>query len=323
MIVRRSIARTLFLPLALALSGAAFAQAYPTKPVRMILPFPPGGPTDIAGRAIGQKLGEVLGQPVIPDNRPGATSNIGLELAARAPADGYTIVLASPPIAVSPSLYRKLNYNAQTDLQPLTLVAAMQNVMATHNSVPAKNLKELIALAKRHPGELNFSSSGPGSTNHLASELFRSMYGLKMTHVPYKGNAAALLALTSGEVHFGTYAVPPAIPVISANRVRGLAVLNDKRIPTLPQVPTARESGVDMVMPIWYGMLAPANTPRPIVDRLVSDLHKALASPDLKEKLAAAGVEPLTNTPEQFAEFIRSETARFAKIIKASGINPL
>jgi tripartite-type tricarboxylate transporter receptor subunit TctC len=149
------------------------------------------------------------------------------------------------------------------------------------------------------------------------------MHGLKMVHVPYKGNAGALLALTSGEVHFGTYAVPPAIPVINGNKVRGLAVLSDKRIPTLPQVPTARENGVDMVMPIWYGMLAPAGLPRPILDRLTSELHKALASPDLKERLAAAGVEPMTNTPEQFAEFIKSETVRFAKIIKESGIKPL
>ena len=323
MILLSRVVFTLF-ALAVSLPYAAHAQSYPTKPIRLILPFPPGGPTDIAGRAIGQKLSDLIGQPVIPDNRPGATSNIGIELAARAPADGYTIVLAAPPLAISPSLYAKLNYNAQKDLQPITLVAAMQNVMAAHNSVPAKNLKELIALAKRNPGKLNFSSSGAGSTNHLASELFRGMHGLKMVHVPYKGNAAALLALTSGEVDFGTYAVPPAIPVINGGRVRGLAVLTEQRIPTLPGVPTAKEAGVDnFVMPIWYGILAPAGTPRPIVDRLNAELHKALASPDLKERLAGAGVEPLVNTPEQFAEFIRSETVRYAKVIKDAGIKPL
>ena len=303
------------------LPHALHAQSYPVKPLRLILPFPPGGPTDIAGRAIGQKLGEQLGHPVVPDNRPGATSNIGLELAAKAPADGYTIVLAAPPLAISPSLYAKLNYDAQKDLAPITLVAAMQNVMASHTSVPAKSLKEFIQLARRHPGKLNFSSSGAGSTNHLASELFRSMFGLTMVHVPYKGNAAALLALTSGEVDFGTYAVPPAIPVIKANKVRPLAVLSETRVAAIPEVPTAKEAGVDnFVVPIWYGMLAPAGTPRPIIDRLNSELHKALAAADLKERLANAGVEPLVNTPEQFAAFIRDETTRYAQVVKAAGI---
>jgi tripartite-type tricarboxylate transporter receptor subunit TctC len=306
-----------------ALPFEAAGQTYPVKPIRLILPFPPGGPTDIAGRVVGQKLGEQLGQAVIPDNRAGATSNIGLELTARAAPDGYTIVFAGPPLAISPSLYSKLNYDAQKDLAPVTLVAAMQNVMASHKSVPAKNLKEFIQLARRNPGKLNFSSSGAGSTNHLAGELFRSMFGLKMVHVPYKGNAAALVALMSGEVDFGTYSVPPAIPPIKANRVRALAVLSDKRVPAIPEVPTAQEAGVDnFVMPIWYGILAPAGTPRAIIDRLNAELHKALASPDTKERLANAGVEPLVNTPEQFAEFIKTETARYAKIVKDSGITP-
>jgi tripartite-type tricarboxylate transporter receptor subunit TctC len=314
----------LFPVLALALPSAALAQSYPSRPVRLILPFPPGGPTDIAGRVIGQKLSELLGQPVIPDNRPGATSNIGLELASKAPPDGYTIVLAAPPIAISPSLYAKLNYDAQKDLAPITLVAAMQNVMATHNSVPAKTLKELIQLARNNPGKLNFSSSGAGSTNHLASELFRSTFGLKMVHVPYKGNAGALIALTSGEVDFGTYALPPAIAPIKSKKVRALALLSEKREPAIPDVPTAKEAGVDnFVVPIWYGMLAPAGTPRPIIDRLNGELHKALASADLKQRLAGIGVAPLVNTPEQFAEFIAQEKARYAKVVKAAGIKPM
>lgn len=321
MIVLSRLVCALFSLMLLVLPHAAMAQAYPAKPIRMILPFPPGGPTDIMGRVIAQKLSEQLGQPVVPDNRPGATSNIGLELASRSPPDGYTIVLAAPPIAISPSLYSKLNYDAQKDLAPITLVAAIQNVMAAHNSVPAKTLKEFIQLARRNPGKLNFSSSGAGSTNHLASELFKGMFELKMVHVPYKGNAAALLALTSGEVDFGTFAVPPAIPVIQANKVRPLAVLSETRIPALPNVPTAKEAGVDnFVVPVWYGMLAPAGTPRAIIDRLNAELHKALASADLKERLANAGVEPLTNTPEQFAAFIKSETVRYAKAIKDAGI---
>jgi len=313
----------LFALLPLAVTHPAMAQAWPVKPVRLILPFPPGGPTDITGRTIAQKLAEQIGQPVIPDNRPGATSNIGLELAAKSPPDGYTIVLSAPTIAISPSLYAKLGYDAQKDLAPITLVAAVQNVMAAHNSVPAKNLKEFIALARRHPGKLNFSSSGAGSTVHLAGELFKSMFDLKMVHVPYKGNAAALLALTSGEVDFGTFSVAPAIPVIRANRVRALAVLSEKRVAALPDVPTSKEAGVDdFVIPVWYGVLAPAGTPRPIIDRLNTELHKALASPDVKERLANAGVEPLVNTPEQFGEFIKSEIARYAKVVKTAGIKP-
>jgi tripartite-type tricarboxylate transporter receptor subunit TctC len=300
----------------------AFAQAYPTKPIRLILPFPPGGPTDIAGRAIAQKLSEQMGQPVIADNRPGATSNIGLELAAKSPPDGYTLVLTPPSIALSPSMYKKLNYDAARDFQPLTLVANMYYVMAAHPSVPARNLNEFIALAKRSPGKLNFSSSGPGAGNHLATELLRSMYGLQMVHVPYKGNVAGLIACASGEVDFGTFAVAPAIPIVKANKVRPLAALTEKRLDVLPDIPTAREQKVDLVSVQWYGMLVPAATPRPIAERLVSELHKAVSGRDLKEKLAISGIDTVTSTPEQFSELIRSETVQFAKVIKAAGIKP-
>lgn len=302
-------------------AGPAGAQSYPVRPIRLILPFPPGGPTDITGRAIAQKLGEQLGQSVIPDNRPGAAGNIGLELAAKAPPDGYTIVLTAPPIAISPSLYKKLNYNAQKELAPITLVAEIQNIIVAHNSVPVKNLKDLIDLARRNPGKLNFSSSGAGSTNHLASELLKGKYKLDMVHVPFKGSGPALVALMSGQVDWGTMAVPGAIPLVKAGKVRGLAVLSEKRVPALPQIPTAVESGVEgFVVSIWYGILAPAGTPRNVINRLNSELHKALASPDLKERLANSGVDPLTSTPEQFASHIRSETVRYAKIIKDAGI---
>ena len=311
--------------LAIALPHASFAQAvssYPSKPIRLILPFPPGGPTDIAGRAIGQKLSEQLKQPVIADNRPGATSNIGLELTAKSPPDGYTIVLTPPSISLSPSMYTKLNYDALRDLQPLSLVANMYYIQGVHNSVPAQNLKELIALVKRNPGKLNFSSSGLGAGNHLATELLMSMYGLKMVHVPYKGNVAGLLACATGEVDFGTYAVAPAIPIVKAKKIRALAALTEKRLDTLQEVPTAREQGVDLVSVQWYGMLAPAGTPRPIVDRLATELQKVVASPDIKEKLAASGIDMVSSTPEQFADLIRSETVRYAKVIKAAGIKP-
>ena len=307
---------------AFALSPGVFAQAYPTKPIRLILPFPPGGPTDIAGRAIAQKLSEQLGQPVIADNRPGATSNIGLELAAKSPPDGYTIVLTPPSIALSPSMYKKLSYDASRDLQPLTLVANMYYIMATHNSVPAKDLKEFIALAKRSPGKLNFSSSGLGAGNHLATELLRSMYQLQMVHVPYKGNVAGLIACATGEVDFGTFAVAPAISIVKAKRVRPLAALTEKRLGVLSEVPTAREQGVDLVSVQWYGILTPTGTPRPIVDRLVTEIQKAVSSPDVKDKLGASGIDTVTSTPEQFRDLIRTETALFAKVVKAAGITP-
>ena len=316
----RALACTVVALASLSQSSTATAQAYPTKPLRLILPFPPGGPTDIAGRAIAQKLSEQLEQPVIADNRPGATSNIGLELAAKSPPDGYTLVLTPPSISISPSMYKKLNYDAARDLQPLTLVANMYYIMATHNSVPAANLKEFIALAKRHPGKLNFSSSGLGAGNHLATELLKSMYGLSMVHVPYKGNVAGLLACTTGEVDFGTYALAPTIPMVKAKRVRPLAALTEKRVAVLPDVPTAREQGVDLVAVQWYGILTSAGTPRPIVDRLVAELQKAVAAPELKEKLANVGIDTVTSTPEQFGELIRAETARYAKVIKAAGI---
>lgn len=311
----------LFALVLMVLPGAAPAQAYPAKSIRLILPFPPGGPTDITGRAIAQKLSEQLGQSVVPDNRPGAAGNIGLELAAKAPRDGYTIVLAAPPIAISPSLYSKLNYDAIRDLAPISLVAEIQNIIVAHNSVPAKTLKELIQLARRNPGKLTFSSSGAGSTNHLASELLRGRYKLDIVHVPFKGSSPALVALMSGEVDFGTMAVPGAIPIVRANKVRPLAVLSERRVPALADVPTAKEAGVDdFVVSIWYGVLAPSGTPRSMIDRLNSELHKALASADLKGRLANSGVEPMTSTPEQFASHIRTETVRYAKIIKDAGI---
>lgn len=303
-------------------AAAALAQAYPARPIRMILPFPPGGPTDITGRAIAEKLSEQLGQTVVPENRPGAAGNIGLELAAKAPPDGYTIVVTAPPVAISPSLYKKLNYR-QSELTAVSLIAEIQNIIVAHNSVPAKTLKELIRLAQRNPGKLTFSSSGAGSTNHLASELLKGMYKLDIVHVPFKGSGPALVAIMSGEVDFGTMAVPGAIPIVRANRVRGLAVLSKERVPALPDVPTSKEAGVDnFVMPIWYGILAPAGTPRPIIARLNAELQKALTSSALKTRLAAAGVEPATSTPEDFDAFIRSETVRFAKVVKDAGLKP-
>ncbi len=312
---------TLLASITVLASSAALGQTYPVKPIRMILPFPPGGPTDITGRSIAQKLSEQLGQPVVPENRPGAAGNLGLEIGAKAAPDGYAITLTAPPIAVSPSLYTKLNYDAIKDFAPVSLVAAIQNIMVVHNSVPAKTVKEFIALARRRPGELNFSSSGAGSTNHLATEMFRGRFNIKMVHIPFKGSIPALVALMSGEVDMGTMAVPGAIPIVRAHKVRPLAVLSERRVAALPEVPNMKESGVDdFVMPIWYGILAPSGTPREIVNRLNTEIHKALASPDLVQRLANSGVEPLVSTPEQFSEFIKSEMVRYAKVVKDAGL---
>jgi len=314
---------------AIALIAAAavplpvMAQAYPSKQVRFVLPFPPGGPTDMLGRALAQKLSELMGQPVIADNRPGAGGNLGLELTAKAPADGYTVVLSSPLVSISPSLYAKLNYDPARDLAPISLVAVIQNVIMVHPSVPAKTLRELIDIARRNPGKMNFGSGGVGTTSHLAPALLLSLAKINMVHVPYKGTGLALTAMIGGEIDMLVMAVPAAAAQIQAGKVRALAVLADKRQATLPNVPTAKEAGMDNYeVPIWYGLLTASGTPREIVTRLNTEVGRALAAPDLRERLNTAGIEPRPNTPEQFAAFIKSETVRYAQVIKDAGIKP-
>ena len=311
-----------FCVLAALTSGHAIAQTYPAKTIRLILPFPPGGPSDILGRALAQKLTEQVGQTVITDNRAGAGGNLGLELTAKSPPDGYTLVLSSPLVALSPSLYTKLNYE-QKDLAPVALVALIQNVLLVHPSVPAKNLKELVQIARANPGKLNYGSGGVGTTTHLAPELLMSMTKTKMVHVPYKGSGLALLGLISGQVDVLVMAVPAAAAQIEAGKARALAIVSEKRATPLPNVPTSKEAGFDnFVVDIWYGVLVAAHTPPAIVSRLNSEINKALASPDLKEKLLAAGIQPIGGTSEHFASFIKSETARYAKVIKEAGIKP-
>ncbi len=301
--------------------GVVLAQAYPTRTIRMILPFPPGGPTDIVGRLVAQKLSEQVGQSVVADSRPGASGNLGLELASKSPPDGYTIVLSSPVISLSPLLYSKLNYDPNKDLAPISLVGAVRNVLVVHPSVPAKTLKELIQLARKNPGKLNYGSGGIGTTTHLAPELLKSLEKLDIVHVPYKGSGLALIGLAGGQVDMLVMAAPAADAQIQAGRVRALAVLSPARLSSLPNVPTTKELGFEnFEISVWYGILAPAATPREIINRLNAELNKAVTAPDMKSKLAANGVEPLTGTPEQFGNFIRSEAARFAKVIKDAGI---
>jgi tripartite-type tricarboxylate transporter receptor subunit TctC len=310
-------------PLCAQTTSTGSGQAYPAKSVRLILPFPPGGPTDMLGRVIAQKLSDQLGQPVVVDNRGGAGGNLGVELAAKSPPDGYTLVLSSPLIAISPSLYVKLNYDPIKDLAPISLVAYIQNVMLVHPSVPAKTLKEFIQLARANPGKLNFGTGGSGTTTHLSAELLKVLAKIDMVHVPYKGTGLALIGLVGGQVDMLVMAVPAANSQIQAGKVRALAVLSAQRVSVLPKVPTAKEAGVDnFEVPIWYGILAPAATPRDIVNRLNLELNKALAAPDVRERLKKVDIEPVTNTPQQFAEFIKAETVRYAKVIKAAGIKP-
>ena len=297
-----------------------YAETYPEKPVRLVLPFPAGGPSDILGRALGQKLSEQLGENVVPDNHAGAGGNLGLALAAKAPPDGYTIVVASPTIAISPSLYAKLTYDAN-ELTPIARLASIDNVLVVHPTVPAKTLRQFIKLARAHPGELNFGSGGAGTTNHLANELLKNIEHINMVHVPYKGASQAALALIGGEVDEVIVAVASALPHIKSGRVRPLAVLSEKRAPTLPDVPTAAEAGVkNFNVSIWYGMYAPTGTPRDIVERLDREIVKALQSPDLVRRLDTAGVNPWPGNAEDQRKLEADEKARYAGIIKSIGL---
>jgi len=300
-----------------------FAQVFPSKPLRLILPFPPGGPTDLLGRTLGQKMAENIGHAVIIDNRPGAGGNLGVELAAKSPPDGYTMVLSSPLISISPSLYSRLNYDPAKDLAPISLAATIQNVMIVHPSVPAKTLKEFIAMAKASPGKFNFGSGGSGTTSHLAPELLKSLAKINMVHVPFKGTGLGMIGLMSGQVDALFIAAPIAAPQVNAGKVRALAVLAEKRTAALPQVPTAKEAGLDdFVVPIWYGILTSTGTSRDNILKLNSEIAKALGSKDVGDKFASAGIDPTPTSPEQFAAFIRSETVRYAKVIKDAGIKP-
>ena len=312
--------RWLFLALALV-AGPACAQGYPSKPIRLILPFPAGAPSDMIGRVVAQKLAEQVSENVLPDNRTGAGGNLGIALAAKAPPDGYTLLVVSPTIAISPSLYSTLGYDAARDLAPVARLATIENVLLVHPSVPAKSLKQFVALARAHPGKLNYGSGGPGTTNHLANELLKHLEKINMVHVPYKGATLATVALIGGEIDEVIVSVASVLPMIQAGKVRPLAVLSERRVPTLPDVPTARESGfADFTMSIWYGLFAPAATPREIIARLNREVTRVLDAPDVRSKMAASGIDPWPGTPEDMGNLLRSETARYAAIIRSAGL---
>jgi tripartite-type tricarboxylate transporter receptor subunit TctC len=300
---------------------ASGQQAYPSKPIRLVLPFPPGAPSDLVGRTIGQKLGEQMGQSFVPDNRAGAGGTVGLALVAKSPPDGYTVMVTSPSIALTPLLYSNLSYEVNRDFTPIARLASIENVMLVHPSVPVKSLKEFIALARAHPGKLNYGSGGPGTTNHLANELLKSLEKLDMVHVPYKGATLATTALMGGEVDEVIVSVASVLPLIKAGRVRALVVLSEKRVATLPNVPTSTEAGYpNFRMSIWYGMVAPAGMPREIVARLHREVVRALEDPQLRSHMANAGMDPWLGGPDEMGQLLRSEMARYSKIIQSAGI---
>jgi tripartite-type tricarboxylate transporter receptor subunit TctC len=307
--------------LAIALAGTVHAQGYPSQPIKMVVPFTAGGTTDILARTVGQKLSESLRQPVIVENRPGAGGNIGADVVAKAKPDGYTILMGTIGTqAINASLYSKMPYDAARDFAPITLVAIVPNVLIVHPSVPAKNVAELIALAKAKPGTLNFASSSTGGSPHLSGEMFKQMTGVDIVHVPYKGSAPAITDLLGGQVNLMFDNLPSGLPHVKAGKLRALGVTSARRSPAVPDIPTIAESGVPgYEVDSWFGILAPAGTPPEIVNKLNAEIVRILKLPDVNERLAEQGAQPVGDTPQQFAEHIRRETAKWAKVVKASG----
>jgi tripartite-type tricarboxylate transporter receptor subunit TctC len=307
--------------LAVALQAQARTGSYPDRPVRLIVPVAPGGGTDIIARSLAQKLADAWGQTVVVDNRAGAGSTVGTALAARAAPDGYTLVLVSIGLAFNESLYAKLPYDTQRDLAPITLVATQPNLLLVNPAVPAKNVAELLQLAKAKPGALAYASGGAGSASHLSGELFRSMAGIALVHVPYKGTAPALTDLVAGQVQLLVTPMVQALPLVTAGRVRALAVTSSQRSALMPAVPTLAEAGVPgYEFNTWYGILAPAGTPKAVIDRVQRDSVAALAAADLRERFSAGGLEPLTSTPDEFAAYLRAEITKWGRIIRDNNL---
>jgi tripartite-type tricarboxylate transporter receptor subunit TctC len=301
----------------MAWSAPSRAQ-YPDKPVRFILPFPPGGGTDALARAMGNRLAEALGTQVIVDNRPGGGANIGADVAAHSPADGHTLFMVTATHAINATLYKKLSYDLVKDFAPVSELGTTALVVVVHPTVPARSLKQLIAFAKARPGELTHSSSGTGSITQLAGELFKDSTGSKMLHIPYKGGGPSVVALVSGEAAVGFATTPSCIFQIKSGRLRGLAVTTSKRSPFLPELPTVAEAGIPgYAAETWYGMLVPAGTPKQIIGRLHADSVKSLQFADVKSRLDATGLVPVGNSPEEFGPYIRSEIEKWGKVVRA------
>ena len=297
---------------------SADAQTWPARPIRMIVPFATGGGTDIQARLFSAKLQPTLGT-VIVDNRPGGGGNIGAELVAKAPPDGYTVLFQSASLAVNQTLYRKLNYSAVRDLAPVLLVSSTPLVLVVHPSVPAKSVKDLVTLAKANPDKLNYASTSSGTTSHLSAELFKTMTGTRITHIPYKGSGPAVTALMGGEIDMLFSPMPPTVPLVKAGRIRALAVTTLKRSPVMPDVPTMNDTLKGFESDNWYGMFFPAGTPREIINRFHAEMSKVLKDADVRALMAKEGAEPLGSSPDEFGAYFKKEVEKYAKVIKAAG----
>jgi tripartite-type tricarboxylate transporter receptor subunit TctC len=310
---------TVTFALAALVAAGAQAQSYPSKPIRLVVPFTPGGGVDINARLIGPKLTEYLGQPVIIETRPGAGTNIGNEFVAKSAPDGYTLLINGGAMAINMSLYKNLNYDTLRDFVAISIFSEATNVLVVHPSLPVKSVKEFIALAKAKPAAMNFSSSGSGSTQHLSGELFNLKTGTKMMHIPFKGTSPSLTSVVGGEVMV-TFANIPAISgFLKAGRLKPIATTSLKRAAQLPDVPTLKESGVDMDVTVRYGIFAPAATPKDVVNTLAGALAKAARSPDTRQRLLDLGAEPVGSSPAEFAKIMKEDIVRWAEVVRASG----
>jgi len=303
-------------------AAADLAAGYPNRPIRIIVAYTPAGTTDILARALGQKMTENWAQPVIVENRPGANGNIGTEIAARATPDGYTITMGTAGThSINNTLYPKLSWHAQRDFEPISLVAVVPNLLVVTNALPVRSVKELVAYAKANPGKLTFGSPGIGATAHLSMELFKTLTGTSMVHVPYKGSAGVLADVMAGQIQLAMDNIPVYLPQAKAGKIRALAVSSPKRTPAAPDIPTVAEAGVPGFEALsWFGLLAPAKTPKAIVDKLAAETQRILKLPDVSERIVALGAQPVGGTPQEYAAFIRSEIAKWQKVIRDAGV---
>ena len=317
-----NIARLACAALAAAAAGAAFAQAgYPSKPVRLVVPSSAGGGTDIVARIIAPDLSKRLGQQVVIDNRPGAGTMIGIEVAAKSPPDGYTLLMGLSTLAINSALYKKVPYDPQRDFAPITQAISSASIIVVHPSVPVKTLKELIAFARARPGQINYASAGTGTYPHMTMELFLSMAKLKMVHIPYKGTAPAMIDMVAGQVATMAATILTGMPQIRAGRLRPLGITSAARSPIVPDIPTVAEAGLPGYESVqWYGMLAPARTPRDIITRLHGEATRVLQQPEIKARFAGDGADPVGSSPEEFTRYIQSELTKWARVARDAGI---
>jgi tripartite-type tricarboxylate transporter receptor subunit TctC len=300
----------------------ALAQSYPTKPIRMVVHFPPGGPTDLVARMVGQELNKAWGQQVIIDNRPGAGGIVGVEMVVRAPADGYNLIFATGgSMSIAPAVYSKLPYNVFNDLAPVSLVVINPQILVAHPSLPANSIKELLALARAKPGQINYASVGPGSPQHLGMELMKHMTGVDMVHIPYKGTAPAITDVLAGHVSLMFNSMPTVLPMIGSKKLKGLAVSSARRSAAAPDVPTVAEAGIPgFNYATWYGVLAPAATPKDIIAKLNTEIVRIVGAKDMADRLLREGSEPQPGTPDQMAKFMRAEYEQWRKTVAAAKI---